>query len=366
MISMSANDRRVRSLIAQQAADWFVANRAGPTATERQTFAAWLKVSPVHVEEYLAHAVIARDLRGACEHSPEALAELLARAQLEEDSKVEPFWPRVITGVRGVSSTRWQTAAVTMAAFVMLSLGLFALWSLRPITHAPVLEAAALLHYETRHGEDQTRRLSDGSVLHLNTDSAVTIRYAKTERLVTLTSGEAVFEVAHEPHRAFLVLAGSAKVLAMGTKFDVRLQPDSTTVTVIEGRVAVRPSPTLERRSANSSQGRAPPFVPVGADQQVNVPEEGWPVTPVAVDAKRATAWLHRQIMFQREPLQRVATEFNRYATKPIEITTPALRDLEISGVFATDDTEAFIAFLRSLDGVRVEVTATRIRVSQD
>jgi transmembrane sensor len=59
----------------------------------------------------------------------------------------------------------------------------------------------------------------------------------------------------------------------------------------------------------------------------------------------------------------RVAAEYNRYSAKPIEIATPALRGLEISGVFATDDTEAFIAFLRSLKGVRVEVTETRIRV---
>ena len=47
---------------------------------------------------------------------------------------------------------------------------------------------------------------------------------------------------------------------------------------------------------------------------------------------------------------------------KPIEIDTPALRDMKISGVFAIDDTEAFIAFLRSLEGVHVEITADRIR----
>jgi ferric-dicitrate binding protein FerR (iron transport regulator) len=61
-----------------------------------------------------------------------------------------------------------------------------------------------------------------------------------------------------------------------------------------------------------------------------------------------------------------VAREFNRYTQKPIEIVTPALRNLEISGVFATDDPAAFIAFLRSLEGVQVEVTATRIRVSEN
>jgi len=63
--------------------------------------------------------------------------------------------------------------------------------------------------------------------------------------------------------------------------------------------------------------------------------------------------------------LDQVATEFNRYAPKSIVITTPALRSLQISGVFTTDDTAAFVAFLRSLEGVRVEETASQIVVSR-
>jgi len=50
---------------------------------------------------------------------------------------------------------------------------------------APVgTDGITALHFETRHGEQLTRRLADNSVVHLNTDSAVTIRYGKTERLV--------------------------------------------------------------------------------------------------------------------------------------------------------------------------------------
>src|SRR6185312_7967374 len=52
------------------------------------------------------------------------------------------------------------------------------------------------------------------------------------------------------------------------------------------------------------------------ANQQLLVAEEGWPATPRSVDAQRATAWLRRQIMFENEPLERVAGEFNRYASK--------------------------------------------------
>jgi transmembrane sensor len=132
---------------------------------------------------------------------------------------------------------------------------------------------------------------------------------------------------------------------------------------VIEGRVAVGPSPMLEKRGTNPND--APRYVHVGADQQIRVTEAEWPATPISVDAQHTTAWLHREIVFDHEPLERVAAEFNRYAPKPIEIATPALQNLQISGAFATDDTDAFIAFLRTLKGVRVEVTATRIRVSQ-
>jgi ferric-dicitrate binding protein FerR (iron transport regulator) len=81
----------------------------------------------------------------------------------------------------------------------------------------------------------------------------------------------------------------------------------------------------------------------------------------IAVQRRRSGVVLLRKIC----QITRVAVEFNRYAATPIEIDTPALRALTVSGVFASDDTESFIAFLRSLDGVRVEVTPTRIRVSR-
>jgi len=353
---MISNEEKVRAAIAEQAGEWFVANDEGPLdAQDAAALAQWLKTSPVHIEEFLAVSTIARDLKEARADSEYSLEAILARAQAAEDTSVRPLWPRVIEAVRGGTSGRWLTAAVAMAACAVLSLGLLLTWNVRPIQHPLAPDGITALHFETRHGEQLSRRLADNSVLHLNTDSAVTIRFGKTERLVMLTSGQADFEVAHEPHRAFRVIAGSAEVVDLGTQFDVRLEHDSTVVTVVEGRVAVGPS--------ISSQNHSPRFVELSADQQIRVTAGEGPATPVAVDARRTTAWLHRQIAFNHEPLERVAAEYNRYTSKPIEITTPALRNLQISGVFSTDDPEAFIAFLRSLKGVRVEVEETRIRV---
>jgi transmembrane sensor len=362
---MISKDEQLRASPTEQAAQWFVLNDEGPL-DERQSEAlvAWLKASPVHVEAFLGVSVIARDLRAACADPEHSAASLLARTQADDDVSVESLWSRVLGAVRDVSIPRWHTAAVSMAAIIaVVTVGLW-LWQPRPAT-PPVRALATLttLHFETRHGEQQTHNLEDGSVLRLNTDTRVTVRYSKRERLITLTSGEAEFEVAHAPDRSFRVLAGPAAVVDLGTRFDVRLEDRSTLVTVVEGRVAVGHSPAAEARGADSSPG-APPLVYLNADQQLLVAEDSWPATPVRVDAQRTTAWLRRQIMFENEPLERVASEFNRYASKPIEISTPELRALQISGVFATDNNAAFIAFLRSLDGVRVEVTEERIVVS--
>jgi transmembrane sensor len=353
---MSGNEERVRDLIAQEAADWFVANRGTLPTKERQNFAAWLKTSPVHVEEYLAISVIARDLHAACEGMEHSLEALLTRARAADTAPQESLWSRIAGGIREVTAPRWLPVAAAMAAVAAVSFGLLSWWSSRPLASSAPPESVSVWHFTTAHGEQQTQRLADNSVLHLNSDSTVTVRYSKSTRVVTLSSGEAEFEVSHLPDRPFRVIAGSAQVVDVGTIFNVRLGDESTVVTVLEGLVAVAP--------ANPARGLK--FVQVSADQQITVDSNDWPAAAVPVDAQRNTAWLHRQISFEHEPLGRVVSEFNRYTSKPIEITSPALRSLEISGVFSIDDTDAFIAFLRSLDGVHVEVTAKQIRVSQD
>jgi transmembrane sensor len=355
---MNSSERQVRAAIAEQAAEWFVENDERPLdARDSESLAAWLKTSPVHIEVFLGVSTIARDLREARTDPEYSLEAILARARAEEEPGVQALGSRDSFAVRARPSRPWLAGAVAMAASVVLSLGLFSWWNIRHAAQPPVAESITELRFETRHGEQLSRRLADNSVLHLNTDSAVTIRYGKTERLVTLTSGQASFEVAHEPGRPFRVLAGSAEVVDIGTQFDVRLEQNSTVVTVVEGRVEVRP---------NARQPQAERFVELAAGQQVSVAEGEWPAVPMMVDVQSTTAWLRQEIVFDHEPLERVAAEYNRYTAKPIEIATPALRNMQITGVFSTDDPGAFIAFLRSLKGVRVEVTPTRISVSRD
>src|SRR5262249_18454748 len=158
-----------------------------------------------------------------------------------------------------------------------------------PVTQLASVPAVAALRFKTSHGEQQTHTLADGSVLHLNTDSAVTVRYSSTERQVTLTSGEANFEIVHAADRPFRVIGGPAEIVDLGTRFDVRLEGHATLVTVEEGRVAVRRVPEGATTANNPAADRLAAFVQVSADQQLRVDAQGWPATPVTVEAQRTT-----------------------------------------------------------------------------
>jgi transmembrane sensor len=344
---MTPSDEQIRLAIAEQASEWFVENRGGPLDREtRSRFMAWLKASPVHVAEYLAIAGLARDLDTAANTTEIPLEPLLAHARAEAtqvmgilDSSVR----HAPVAVRPRASRVWLRTAVAAAlAFVALA----ALWVTRDGERFGLPRT-----YKTAHGEQSERVLPDGSVLHLNTDSQVTVHYSRGERVVDLDRGEALFQVAHEREREFRVTAGAAQLLDLGTQFDVYRKSDAVRVTVIEGTVAVYTGPPQP----------TPVALRLGAGYQVEI--RGEVGLPRPVDALPAVAWLKRQIAFENEALGEVAEEFNRYGHIPIEIDDKVLRALPITGLFDPYDTESFVAFLDVVNDVVVERTATRIRV---
>jgi transmembrane sensor len=354
---MTPSEEQVRSAVALQGGTWFIANQSGALEhAERAAFLAWLKASPIHVEEYLGVALVAHDLPAAAEDPQLPLESLieLARADdtngvtpLEAPMRVQYFPSKQITKRRIWSFT-------TSIAAVVLVLAASALWWLRDEEFRGLPKT-----YQTARGEQRVAKLPDGSKLHLNTASAVVVRYTREERLLELVRGQAFFAVANEDGRRFRVAAGDAHVLALGTQFDVYRKRDATVVTVVEGTVAVvlreLPPPDTSELPVNATR--------VEAGYQLRVDAGGVSAQPILVDVRQAVAWQHGKIAFEQRPLDEVADEFNRYGSIPIEIDDAELRALPISGVFDANDIDSFVAFLQTLDEVRVERTSTRIRV---
>lgn len=216
---------------------------------------------------------------------------------------------------------------------------------------APV-QVAALETYSTARGDRQEIALPDGSVMTLNTGSRVVTAFAAEERRVVLEAGEALFEVAHDPSRPFIVEAGGHEVRAVGTAFNVYSRDDGrTVVTVVEGLVQTR----IESGPASAALLRA-------GDQVELVPGE--PASePARVDVVAATAWRQGRLVFDGRSLGEVVSEFRRYNDLDIAFADAGLGELQISGSFDPADSEAFLAALSATESVRIERAGDGIRI---
>ncbi|UAL08892.1 FecR domain-containing protein [Caulobacter segnis] len=190
--------------------------------------------------------------------------------------------------------------------------------------------------FTTAVGERSTFRLADNSVVTLSTDSAVRVNHWGKERRLTLLRGQAYFQVAKDPSRPFVVAAGDKRVTAVGTAFDVRLEPGKLSVTLVEGRVRIAgASPQGERRVEMSAGSRF-----VAADRA------DWAIA--TVDTAKEAAWLQGRLVFDGEPLSSVVAEMNRFSERKLSLADPALAATPVSGVFKTGQIDAFVAALRT------------------
>jgi transmembrane sensor len=346
---VNPSDERIREAIAEQASEWFMENRSGLLDhKESARFIAWLQASPIHVEEYLRIAALAPDLATAAKTNKTPRETLLARARGELDGIVS--FDRAGLAQLPASARRRRSPVWSLAAAAALTVvAVTAVWSMRDGERFGLPRT-----YSTVHGEQRIRRLPDGSVLHLNTDSAVTVRYSRSERLVSLDRGQALFEVAHQDGRRLRVQTDRAGVVAVGTQFDVYRKSGTTTVTVVEGSVEVYSGEVRPPAGAE-------PWVRLNLGDQLDVGDRIG--VPRHADVRAALAWLQQQIAFQDEPLGEVAAEFNRYGPIIVEIDDASVRALPISGIVDAYDTDSFAAYLATLSGVMVQRTSTRIRV---
>ena len=246
---MTPNEEQVRAAVAQQAGTWFIANQSGSLEqAERADFMAWLKASPIHVEEYLGVALVAHDLPAAAEDPQVPLESLLELARADDTDRVVPI--EASLPVREPAPKRmrapYRRSFATSIAAVALLLAASVLWWMRDGEFLGLPKT-----YQTAHGEQTVAQLPDGTELHLNTDSAVTVRYTRSERVVEIARGQALFTVARDDPRRFRVAAGDVHVVAVGTRFDSYRRPDATIVTVVEGSVAV-----LEWKAAAAGRDR--------------------------------------------------------------------------------------------------------------
>jgi len=322
--------------VTEQAAFWWVLlNEPGATAADHRAFGEWVVRSPERVAAFLQAAQLTHALESNQTQWPDTPAADLIREALASRHEVATLGARESRSVmaRPARVTAWATAAGAGVAAVLAAVFLF---------------YSGPQRFETAVGEQRSVVLTDGSLVTLNTSSVIEVRMVKDHRTVRLLGGEALFRVAHDAARPFDVQAGSATVRAIGTQFNVDRRPAETTVTVVEGRVAVYTGNTPNQEQAT---------LPLGAGEQLTLVART-ASRPVHADVDTVVAWTQRKLIFAHRQLGEVAAEFNRYNRQIIEIRSPGLRSQEVTGVFQANDPDSFLTFLAKLPDVTIEKTA--------
>jgi transmembrane sensor len=389
--------------IYEEACEWFIECRAGDLDNAaRAELDRWLRKSPEHQGAYLEIAAIWNEGPTLVPANRWDHDELIAQAAEGPANIIAWERSRSTSHTSQSVPNRTEANERTTAAIlpsppegggshprlVPLSAARTGRRRLYAIAASILLATAALATYiltssgvyETALGEQRSLALSDGSTVQLNSLSKIRIRYREHERTVDLLQGQALFHVAKDTTRPFIVDIGQTRVRAVGTQFDVYRKADGTIVTVVEGRVAIlndgQPAGPkhegeqgLRHRAPGTEvadfarQGEGAVFLTAGEQITVSPKTARKTLHP---NLAGATSWTQRQLVFDSASFADVAEEFNRYNERKLVIDASALGTLHISGVFSSTDVASLIRFLRDRPGVRVTESPTEIRVEGD
>jgi transmembrane sensor len=283
--------------------DWLAADRTHQAAFEAER-AVWRGLTPLR--ESLSHSL------AACEPAA-ARSGVLSIARRH---------------------VRWVAAGAALAACLMFF-----------IVAGDVITRLRADHV-TGIGQVAQFKLPDGSIALLNTDSAISVRYAGSERRIDLLRGEAWFKVRKDAAHPFRVHARDGVAEAVGTAFGVRRGDDNVTISVTEGVVAVT-APEQARPSE-------PQSVKVSAGLQSSYVRGHAPGSAAAFDAQVALAWRTRHVVIDDMPLRAAIDELNHYRSGRIVLLDGAHGDAHVSGVFAVEQLDQGVAGLAATQGLSV------------
>jgi transmembrane sensor len=326
---MASDDSMSRRMTEQDrihraAAEWVVRwqdREREPAPREQSRWFAWLRRSPLHLQAYFDLSDIHERLGRMDPDGKIDVDEWLAGRQ----TPVVPITPAVSARPPRQGASRFRAAwmsGVLAASLVAAVAGVFA-WGL--------LERTS---YRTVVGQQSVSRLDDGSIVNLNTQSRVKVTFSEKRRLVDL-DGEALFTVAKDPARPFLVRTRTATIRALGTQFNVYEQDGQTRVAVLEGAVQVAP--------VAQSQTEA---VALAAGESARV-SAGHVEKELVRDVEAQIAWQHQKLVFEDARLEEVAAEFNRYNKSQLRIEGALGRTRRLSGTFDALHPQSLLLYLQ-------------------
>lgn len=230
------------------------------------------------------------------------------------------------------------------------ALGIFSLVCCLAILdrHQPLY--GLLADYSTTTGQQQRIQLPDGTVLLLNTRTAVDIQFDDQHRAIHLRQGEVLVQSGHAnpaEQRPLIVTTGEGSIRALGTRFVVQRNHRITRVDVTEAAILARPkhcSPAPAIVCGNEHRVGAGYGVQLHSATQTIIKP-----SPAGVDA-----WPDGLLVVNDQPLDTVVAELARYRTGFITVSADVAQ-LRMTGTLPIDDID--FALLALTDALPVRIS---------
>jgi transmembrane sensor len=318
-------------LIAATAAAWLARRDRRLTAAEQDDYLQWLAADSRHAQ------AIAR-----LEKIWDALDTL---AQWRPEHSRRPN-PDLLAAPHHRSRIYWLTMT-RLAAAAALVLAAVSWWQPVP-PPKPVVNSLRTIVAATY----QKQTLADGSVVELKAGSQLEVGFTASTRRVRLVAGEVHFTVAKNAARPFVVHVGKLAVHAVGTAFNIRMQPDQIEVLVTEGKVRVDEPATPERAILNT------PLLVAGERALISTLENESVALVAEMDARQIAtelAWQPQRLEFVGMPLSEILADFNLHSSTQIVLGDINLAGMLIGGTFREDNAAAFVRLLETGFDIRAE-----------
>ncbi len=316
------------------ASDWLIRREAGLTDAEQAEFEQWMAADP-RCREAIARAeqawsLLDRPRQAGREHEMvRALGQRAGRRRRR----------------------RAVGAALALAAAVVVSLQ----WN--PMRTPSSDISSALV------SAPEKRVLPDGGIIELKPGAELSVDYSGALRRVTLVSGEALFHVAENKQRPFVVTARQVQVRAVGTAFVVAVQTGQVDVVVTQGTVAVERPPVTPAPVGRGEEQPQPALVSAGHRVTVDLGAGAAAFPTIAMSPEEMAArlgWLAPLVRFSDTPLAEAVALINRHSPVQFVIDDPALARMPVSGQFRVD-AETLMAFFEKGFGVETQRTGDTV-----
>ncbi len=199
--------------------------------------------------------------------------------------------------------------------------------------------------YVTARGESKNIDLADGTVIALNTNTEIQVLLDSKQRSVHLVKGEALFDVARDPKRRFVVTSETAQTSVLGTRFNFYEKPGGTVVSVLSGVVEV----------SDAERGAPPVTLIAGQEIAIRANDSRREVRQFRPDT--VTSWRRGLAFHENEPLSKVVADLNRYFQSELVVGDTALNDIPVTGGFDVTDQAVAIESLAIALSLRTEHT---------